>query len=934
MDNKTFGFDLIKVMNTEKQFGSNIYVFEHKRTGLKVFYCFPTNYVMRMKVSFYTPQLTDKGITHILEHLLCHTRSRYKEKWYMPSFSNGKTDFNAATTDDYTFYELSSASITEFRTAAKSLLSSVFREKFDFTDEEIGYEAGYIKDYDTVDGVIYNELKRGMEDPESMADEYVNMLVFADSHYQHPPGGLVEGVVRANREELENYFNYYYHPSNCKIFVCGGFDIFKFLEYLDKNICKTSEDGENQIEKREIEKMPLESSTILTDARVPFYAPNGYPKGENIYVWGIKLPHIEDLAERALYEVCMKAIFDGSSGPFDYILRNDLAKRYKKTILLDRVNAPYLRITFYNVPEGAEEKIDAALNRYIDEIGFIGIEPEKFEDSVCDILKVYDRKYYGVTSPEIFDQIFYTLKDDVYFESSLKLTASLLKSLKLDQVSEVSSLLCDESHQFKFLMFPDVDLIFNIEGDILANYEDYKVLTPDFDEYGEKIAKSLRLNGKKQELDRKLAELKKNLSEIKLEKFNCEGVEIYKFKDETRFVTFVFDLKGLTDEELCYMPVLCKIIERKIPKQYDSNVFVDADVVQNKVKDEYFKLEVKCWFRDDSINLSFIEGLYMTIDGFDPMEISKLLATTLSSSQRNRFSENLSRELALRMDSNDLSYRGTVHRRTFYDALFTSGSRDTDKAIEAYCDFHDACYKVLRRSNLKIMTTSGVLDKGEADCDPKKLVEAIYDFEDVEQREKQMRDDKEVTFHYANLQSSATSVIKSKKLEEFKLGEKIVCDRVLYNFMYILFRQLGLSYQIDGTISGDYITLTSHAIRCCDDYRSAFNACGVYFENFQGNLNHYKLEACELLLEMFSGTMNPKIFMFRYLESGMDFDEMMNLPEIIESVSEEDLKKIGAILKAASYQAKVYAICGPGSSPVNLDDIGINRDYIFPEFLI
>lgn len=921
---ETYNFKLIKVINTEKQLGSKIYIFEHERTGLKVYYCFPTDYVLGLKVSFYTPQINDKGITHVLEHLLCHTKSRYKNKWYLPSYSNEKTQFNAETFDDYTCFDLTSTSLPEFRTVVRSMFDSIFRKEFDFTEDQIAYEAGYIKDYDSCDGVIYNELKRVIEDPENLADEYSSLIAFSGTHYEDAPGGTLEGVMKITKEELEEYYFEHYHPSNCKIFVCGGFDIGKFLEYLDTVVFKDAT-------RREVTKVPYEDPITLTDARLPFYAPNGYPKGENIYVWGIKLPFIENLDERAVYEVALRAVFDGGDGPFEEILKRGLAKYYKKTILVERVNAPYLRLTFFNVPEGAEETIDEIMNRYVDEIEYVGIDEDKFNNALKDVKNYYGPRTGLYYHSDLFNAVYYILKDDVYENTNLNRLLKLLNTLTVESISSLGAVMCSEGFQFKFVMYPSVDFVNDIEDNIIANYEDYKACFPVFEQYGERLAKTYKLNCTKQEVTKKVENLKYTLDKIQYELLKCKGVDVYKFEDATKLVMYAFDLRGLTDEELCFIPVLVKLINKKLPKRMDSFCYVDAEVVQRKVKDEYFKLELKVYFKDD-IDTYFMDQIYDLIDNISPKEIAEMLLMSLPS--KNNTSENLTRDLALRMDTNDLAYRGTVHRRTFFDALFNSANEDADRALNAFYDFHDACFKVLRRSNVKIVTTSEVLspDRGSRMCEM--LVDAIYDFVDVEQRKKIKTDDKDVTYHFVNARASATGVIKVEDLNKYSFGEKMVFDRMLYNFVYILFRQLGLGYQIDGTISGEYVTITSHSIRCCDDYRSAFAACGIYFEKFEGNLNHYKSKALDEVYDTFKGVQTPKINTFRYIESGISFEDIKQVPDVIDKMTVDDLREIGKSFVEACDNAKVYAVCGPGSHPLTLDDYELHKDYIFPSFLI
>lgn len=235
--NQTYsGFTLNKIEEI-KDIHSTAYLFFHAQSGARLFYLKNTDENKVFNVAFKTPPSDDCGTPHILEHtVLCGSR-KYEAKDPFNELAKGSlnTFLNAMTYADKTMYPVASCNEKDFYNLMDVYLDAVFFPKI-YEKKEIFQQEGwrYLLKEDTLDitGVVYNEMKGALADPESQLSGLIAKALFGESTYGFESGGDPKAIPELSYEAFLAFHKKYYHPSNAYFYLYGDMDILKCLEYI------------------------------------------------------------------------------------------------------------------------------------------------------------------------------------------------------------------------------------------------------------------------------------------------------------------------------------------------------------------------------------------------------------------------------------------------------------------------------------------------------------------------------------------------------------------------------------------------------------------------------------------------------------------------------------------------------------------------------
>lgn len=240
------------------------YLFEHTQSGAKLFYIKNEDDNKVFFISFKTPPSDDCGTPHILEHsVLCGSR-KYQAKDPFNELAKGSlnTYLNALTYADKTMYPIASRNEKDFMNMMDVYLDAVFYPRI-YDKKEIFMQEGwhYVLEKDTplsVSGVVYNEMKGALSDPESILSNAISRSLFPTTTYGFESGGNPEDIPNLTYENFLKFHKKYYHPSNSYIYLYGDMEIEKQLEWIDKEYL-------SHFEKEEIHSnIALESDFLNT----------------------------------------------------------------------------------------------------------------------------------------------------------------------------------------------------------------------------------------------------------------------------------------------------------------------------------------------------------------------------------------------------------------------------------------------------------------------------------------------------------------------------------------------------------------------------------------------------------------------------------------------------------------------------------------------
>lgn len=251
-------YNLLKKEEFEN-LGLDVFLYEHEKTKANVIYVKTNDENKTFAISFKTPPTDSKGKTHIMEHSVLNGSKKYRTKdpFMDMASSSLQTFLNAMTYPDKTVYPVSSENDKDFSNLVDVYLDAVFNplaiEKKEILDQEGWHyemEDGKITG---ISGVVYNEMKGALSDPESLIYNDINSLLYKDSPYEYESGGNPREIGDLTYDEFVDFYKNHYHPSNSLIYFYGNMDIDPLLSRLDEEYLSKYDykDFDNEIEVRE-----------------------------------------------------------------------------------------------------------------------------------------------------------------------------------------------------------------------------------------------------------------------------------------------------------------------------------------------------------------------------------------------------------------------------------------------------------------------------------------------------------------------------------------------------------------------------------------------------------------------------------------------------------------------------------------------------------
>jgi len=238
--NTSYGFLLEQTM-TLKDIRSEGFLFRHEKSGARLFYVKNTDNNKVFSITFKTPPNNHCGTPHILEHSVLCGSQKYEAKDPFNELAKGSlhTYLNALTYGDKTMYPVASCNEKDLINMMDVYLDAVFAPKIYekeqiFMQEGWHYELNNLQEPLVIRGVVYNEMKGALSDPESILSDAISESLFPTSIYGLESGGKPEAIPELTYADFLKFHQKYYHPSNSYIYLYGDMDLESKLKYLDE----------------------------------------------------------------------------------------------------------------------------------------------------------------------------------------------------------------------------------------------------------------------------------------------------------------------------------------------------------------------------------------------------------------------------------------------------------------------------------------------------------------------------------------------------------------------------------------------------------------------------------------------------------------------------------------------------------------------------
>ncbi len=218
-----------------------VHVMRHRATGARLMYLENDDENKSFTISFKTPPEDSTGVFHILEHsVLCGSdKFPVKEPFVNLLKTSMQTFLNAMTFPDKTMYPVASTSETDLLNLMDVYVDAVFHPAI-YTKPDIFKQEGWHYEIEspeaplTYNGVVFNEMKGALSNPESVLYRYMNKALFPDTCYAVESGGDPREIPQLTYEQFIEMHKRHYRVDNSYTVLYGDMNIERVLSFLDE----------------------------------------------------------------------------------------------------------------------------------------------------------------------------------------------------------------------------------------------------------------------------------------------------------------------------------------------------------------------------------------------------------------------------------------------------------------------------------------------------------------------------------------------------------------------------------------------------------------------------------------------------------------------------------------------------------------------------
>lgn len=359
------------------------YELRHQASGARALWLACTDTNRSFAIAFKTPPADDTGVFHILEHsVLCGSR-RYpvKEPFVNLLKTSMQTFLNAMTFPDKTVYPVSSTNVADLENLMGVYLDAVLHPAI-YERPRIFEQEGWHLEVEgegadaalSYNGVVFNEMKGALSDPDDVLFQELSRSLFPDTAYGFESGGNPRAIPQLTYEAFLDTHARHYQLSNSYTVLYGDLDIDRELALVDERFSEAAERGAgapNTLAEQAPIAAPRRTVTMAT-------APSNASVGLS-YVIGTVPTRAQILA----VDVLLDALCGSNEAPLKRrVMDAGLADDFS-AFLIDGVMQPQVMFVLRGLREGAGEKFRALVEQSCAELAAAGIPRDKLEAAIA-----------------------------------------------------------------------------------------------------------------------------------------------------------------------------------------------------------------------------------------------------------------------------------------------------------------------------------------------------------------------------------------------------------------------------------------------------------------------------------------------------------------------------------------------------------------------
>jgi len=420
-------------------------------------------------VAFRTIPEDSTGVAHILEHTALCGSKKYpvRDPFFMMIRRSLNTFMNAFTSSDWTAYPFATLNKKDFNNLLGVYLDSAFfpnLDNLDFAQEGHRLEFQEKNNPESeieIKGVVYNEMKGAMSSITSQLWHGMSKHLYSSSTYKHNSGGDPENIIDLSHEDLVNFHQKHYHPSNATFFTFGNIDPQEIQSFIKENVLDNFSPSDEVVAVKNEDR--LESPKVVSD----FYNPQ--PGDENnhhiVLSWLLNESHNPvQLLETYLMS---NILLDNSASPLRKVLES--SKLGKSPSPLTGLEADQKELVFAAGLEGVDsnkfKEVEKLIMDCLTNLVEDGV-PKDLIDSSLHQLEIRQREITGSGMPFGLQIMLTCLPACIHNDNPLNVldldTAfnTIKNNLKTDNYIEnlIDRSLIKNNHRLTYSLIPDTGL--------------------------------------------------------------------------------------------------------------------------------------------------------------------------------------------------------------------------------------------------------------------------------------------------------------------------------------------------------------------------------------------------------------------------------------------------------------------------------------------
>ena len=373
------GFTVTRVEGV-REISGTAYLMRHDVTGARMLWlaCADTN--RSFSIAFKTPPADDTGVFHILEHSVLCGSKRYpvKEPFVNLLKTSMQTFLNAMTFPDKTMYPVASTNVADLENLMGVYLDAVLHPAI-YHRPRIFEQEGWHLEADesgalSYNGVVFNEMKGALSDPEDRLYQEVCRQLFPDTAYGHESGGNPRAIPSLTYEAFLDTHARHYALANSYTILYGDLDIDRELALIDERFREAAERGAAAPNPLALQAPVRAPRTTIKMATAPSNSSIALS-----YVLGTAADRTRVLA----VDVLLDALCGSNEAPLKRaVLNAGLADDFS-AMLVDGVLQPQALLMLRGLRPGAGERFRALVESTCTELVERGIPRDKLEASLA-----------------------------------------------------------------------------------------------------------------------------------------------------------------------------------------------------------------------------------------------------------------------------------------------------------------------------------------------------------------------------------------------------------------------------------------------------------------------------------------------------------------------------------------------------------------------